>query len=274
MTGADGSFVSLSNENFVKILLVSLLSISLGSSTGLLYCVTSRRQCEERNFSLLDLRWTFSAQDVGLSFVVGCVAYLARTYFGAAVKSLARMTPSRKRVLALLIPGGAIEIARFLRRPRRAWLLLLSPLSVLSCLAGLASNSWATGGAPSVSIEGCDLQSQGDAPTPTPRSSKEDLSVQERRRRKMAALARKKRALERRLKTEAKFHSLQERLSELLSLNRVDEEDAAPEEGDKKRMIPRHREPVLKSRRVMMRLHERLEAVEKEMAEYETTGRN
>ncbi len=272
MTCSD-NFYTLSNENFVKPLFIALASVSACSSTGLLYCMTSRVECEENGIKFLlsvpwDFDWTFSSKDVLVSFLAGGLVYFAKTYYKAVLHNLPRIrlptlqvpecllfrTKCKKKLAAVdvVFQQGSRNTPRWPAQCGR-------PLTFLQNVVGLPrSNNESTTSSLTEDAKDSPLPlAMQDSPTPIPRKM-ENVERTPEAKGRFLTLEKKKKTLERRLKSEAKFHSLQERLRELLAMD-----PSKADEGDKESGF---REPMLKSRKTMLKLHERLEEIENEMA--------
>jgi len=259
----DRKLLSLSNKPLVKFLLGMLTATSLGSCSGLAYLLTSMPKCDipKAENALDALRFlSCSSKDVAISILIGFGSYAITMAYRPLMDILAWL---KEKYIDNGFKDEDVDSVDIDEAPA-SWPDFTRCLnSLMNCVNMDDTAGVSTDGDDDRSSRGSQKSSVLliDAPIPNPRGMTKGHHYQQLAYSKdrVHILQKKKRTLERRLKTEAKFYALQERLSELLARD-------SPPDGDKEAPF---REPVNKTRKAMLKLNERLESVEKELAAVE-----
>jgi hypothetical protein len=253
----ERKLLSLSNKPLVKFLMAMLSAVSLGSCAGITYVLKNVPKCElpkvEGALGIVHAL-SLSGKDVIFSLAIGLGSYAATLAFTPAMDKIYSLKAFCEKGLdQIFFENEDVETVDN-AEATPSWPKLANCLSAMSHCINLED----TVGSSDDDSQSHDSALLIDAPLPTPRSSTAEkdlvLSAQQRQ----SALEKKKRTLERRLKTEAKFYALQERLGELLARGA-----SAPVDGEKEAPFF---EPVNKTRQAMLKLSERLEVVDQELA--------
>jgi hypothetical protein len=249
---------SLSNKPLVKIVLGVLTAVSVGSCGSLAYLLSTLPRCDMPKAkgmydSILSL--SCSGKDLAVSLMIGLGSYAITIGYKPLVELISPLFESKQPNESVVEED--LDSIDTDEQPT-SWLDFSRCLSsFMNCINLDDTNALSTDLDDEKSSKGSQKSSVLliDAPVPNPRNLSSSKSKARASKSKVQALEKKKRTLERRLRTEAKFYALQERLSQLLARE-------SPPDGDKEAPL---REQVNKTRKTMLKLNERLEAVDKEL---------